>query len=215
MNKLILGNKNYSSWSMRAWLALKKAGIEFEEIVIALSQDDTKHRLSAYSPAGKVPVFICADTKIWDSLAICEYAAELNPTLWPQAQQTRALARSISSEMHSGFSTIRQSMPMNCRASNRRIKFTDNITNEIQRIETIWTDCRDANQTSNPWLFGQFSIADAMFAPVVCRFHTYGVSLNSQCSQYMHTVLTDKDVSQWFEAAAQESEVIEDEEVGR
>ena len=214
MNKLVLGNKNYSSWSMRPWLALKKANIEFDEIVIALYQHDSKSKLMQYTPCGKVPVLITDNFTVWDSLSICEYAAELNPLLWPQGQGERALARSISNEMHSGFNRIRDAMPMNSRAVNRQIPITDDIKIEVQRIETIWTNCINAGKYDQPWLFGQFSIADAMYAPIVSRFHTYGITLNNQCSQYMQMVLNDEHVKQWFDAGARETEVIESAEVG-
>ena len=214
MNKLVLGNKNYSSWSMRPWLALKKAHIEFEEVVIALFQDDSKNNLKQYSPSGKVPVLVTETTTLWDSLSICEYAAEIKPTLWPQERDTRAWARSISNEMHSGFNQVRESMPMNCRAVNRSITVTDDIRQEIERIETIWTDCIKARNSKQPWLFGEFSIADAMYAPIVSRFHTYGIQLNPQCNEYMQAVLNDQDVKHWFEAGVNEPEVIDAAEVG-
>ena len=215
MDKLILGNKNYSSWSMRPWLALKKANIEFEEVVIALYQDDSKTNLKAFSPSGKVPVLVTEKSTLWDSLSICEYAAEIKPTLWPIEQHTRAWARSISHEMHSGFSCVRESMPMNCRAVNRKISITDAIESEIMRIEALWTQCLDEKNSALPWLFGEFSIADAMYAPIVSRFHTYGIQLNDQCDQYIQMVLNDKHVMHWYEAGAKESQVIEASEVGK
>ena len=215
MNKLILGNKNYSSWSMRPWLAFKKANIEFEEIVIPLYQGNTKNNLKQYSASEKVPVLVTETSTLWDSLSICEYAAEIKPTLWPAQRDTRAWARSISNEMHAGFSLVRNSMPMNCRAVNRKITVTSAIEKEIERIESIWTECISAKNSELPWLFGAFSIADAMYAPVVSRFHTYGIKLNDHSNQYMQMVLNDEHIQQWYQAGAKEPDVIEASEIGK
>ncbi len=212
MYKLILGNKNYSSWSLRPWLVMKKAKIEFEELVIPLYVDGYQQALAPYSPSGKVPVLISDALTIWDSLAICEYIAEVSPLMWPQDSQSRALARSISHEMHSGFSLIRENMPMNCRAVGRHVSITAPIQQEIDRIQSIWQNCLEENHPG-PWLFGDFSIADAMYAPIVSRFNTYGVELNQTCSKYMQHVLNDKHMKQWFSAAAEELHVIELSEV--
>ena len=214
MYKLILGNKNYSSWSMRPWLALKKAGIDFEEIVISLYKGDYKAELKPYSPSGKVPVLITDEVTICDSLAICEYAAEIVPALWPQDQPTRALARSISHEMHSGFAAIRNAMPMNCRANNRKIALSAEINDELSRIETIWSQCLETHSVKGPWLFGTFTIADAMYAPIVARASTYSISLNQSCNEYMQHVLNDDHVKQWYQASASEVDVIEAAETG-
>lgn len=212
--KLIIGNKNYSSWSLRSWLILKKLGIEFEEIKIPLFGEGYKRRLLQYSPTGKVPVYIEGDLVIWETIAIAEYLAEQHSSLLPQDKQKRGLARSLAAEMHAGFIPLRSQMPMNCRAIGRQVELTPELAVDIERIKTIWTDCRQQNESAGSWLFGNFTIVDAMFAPVVFRFNTYGVSGNRLITQYMNTVLNEPNIKQWHEAAKNESEVIEEEEVG-
>ena len=199
---------------MRPWLAFKKAGIEFDELVIPLYQKDSKQSLKPYSPSGKVPVLITEETTIWDSLAICEFAAEHNSELWPKDQLTRALARSISNEMHSGFGTIRDLLPMNCRGQNRKVERTDTLNIEIARVQNIWSECLEKHKSEGPWLFGGFTIADAMYAPIVSRFDTYSITLNDICSQYMQYVLDDEHIKQWYDAAKLEPHVIQASEIG-
>jgi glutathione S-transferase len=212
--RLVIGNKNYSSWSFRAWLALAKLGIDFEEIRVALFVDGYKQRLLQYSPAGKVPVYLDGDIVVWESLAILEHLAQVHPALLPERMQARALARSVSAEMHAGFSALRNAMPMNCRATGRRVAISDAAAADITRIQAIWGDCRAAAAGGGPWLFGSFTIADAMYAPVVSRFHTYGVASHGAAAEYVKTVLNDPCVRQWYEAGRQETEVIEDDEAG-
>ena len=212
--QLIIGNKNYSSWSLRPWLALCKAGIEFEEIYIPLYSGGFKQRLLEYSPAGKVPIYLDGDTAVWDSLAIAEHLAENSPELWPSDPGQRAEARSISAEMHSGFAALRGAMPMNCRGVGRTIHQDQAITDDINRIQAIWSQCRTRNAASGPWLYGQFSNADAMYAPVVSRFNTYGITGSSAVNDYIQTVLKDPDMQRWYRAAEAESEIIEASEVG-
>jgi glutathione S-transferase len=212
--RLIIGNKNYSSWSLRAWLIVAKLGIEFEEVHISLFADGYKNRLLQYSPAGRVPVYLDDDLVVWDSLAIAEYLAEQYPRLWPDDYKQRAQARSICAEMHSGFVALREAMPMNCRATGRNVRQTPAVAADIRRIQEIWTDCRSKNADAGLWLFGSFSIADAMYAPVVSRFHTYGVRCDVVATGYMNMVLDDADVKRWYAAAGQEQEVIESEEIG-
>jgi glutathione S-transferase len=212
--RLIIGNKNYSSWSFRAWLMLAKLGIDFEEVSVALFSDGFKERLLHYSPAGQVPVYLDGELVIWDSLAIAEYLAEHSPQLWPSDIKRRTYARSVVAEMHSGFFALRETMPMNCRATDRRVQQTDALAADIQRIQAMWTECRRRNSEEGPWLFGVFSIADAMYAPVVSRFHTYGVVCDASAAEYMKSVLDDIDVKRWYEAARHEAEVIEHAEVG-
>ncbi|WP_036485793.1 glutathione S-transferase family protein [Myxosarcina sp. GI1] len=211
--KLVIGNKNYSSWSLRAWLMLSKLEI-FEEVLVPLSTAGSKERLLSYSPTGKVPVYLEDDLVIWDTIAIAEYLAEKYPQLLPRDTKQRARARSISAEMHSGFFALRENMPMNCRATDRRVELTPELTSDIDRVRAIWTECRNDNAAAGSWLFGSFSMADAMFAPVVFRFNTYGVECDRLETEYMQTVLQDSDVQQWYEAAVKEPEVIEEEEVG-
>ncbi|MDJ0746365.1 MAG: glutathione S-transferase [Xenococcaceae cyanobacterium MO_167.B27] len=158
--KLIIGNKNYSSWSLRAWLILSKLGIEFEEVPILLFTEGYKEELLRYSPAGKVPIYIEDELVVWDTLAIAEYLAEKYPKLWSSNVKQRAEARSISAEMHSGFFALRGSMPMNCRAKGREVMLTAELRDDIQRIKDIWTKCRNENAEAGSWLFGSFTIAE-------------------------------------------------------
>lgn len=199
---------------MRAWLMVSKSGIDCEEIYIPLFSEAYKEKILAYSPAGKVPVYVDGGQAIWDSLAIGEYLAEQHPSLWPESGAQRAHARSISAEMHSGFAALRQAMPMNCRANGRKITMSDAVAEDIKRVQAIWTHCRRENKKQGPWLFGAFGIADAMYAPVVSRFHTYGVACDGAGEEYMQTVLGDAAVKQWYEASAREKEIIERVEVG-
>ena len=212
--KLIIGNKNYSSWSLRSWLILKKLGIEFEEIRIPLFTEGYKERLLQYSPTGQVPVYIEDDLVIWETIAIAEYLAEQHPFLLPKDKQKRAIARSLAAEMHANFMPLRSQMPMNCRAIGRQVKLTPGLATDIERIKTIWTNCRQQNESEGSWLFGDFTMVDAMFAPVVFRFNTYGVSGNRLINEYMNTVLNEPNIKQWHEAAKNETETIEKQELG-
>ena len=212
---LVIGNKNYSSWSLRPWLAARHAGIEFDEIRIPLYTPDAAAQIQQYSPSGKVPVWREGEFAVWDSLAICEYLAERVPSLWPADLTARAVARSISAEMHSGFVALRTSMTMNARARGRRVAVTPEIAAEIDRIAAIWTDCRKRFGAGGPWLFGGFSIADAMFGPVVLRFVPYGVSRPGVVDDYVATWMADPHLQAWIAAAEQESEVLEQFECGR
>jgi glutathione S-transferase len=213
--QLVIGNKNYSSWSLRPWLAARHAGIEFDEIRIALDTPETAALLQHYSPSCKVPVWREGDLVIWDSLAICEYLAEQVPALWPTDAAARAVARSVSAEMHSGFTALRTHMTMNARARGRNVPVTPEIAADIDRIVMIWSDCRSRFGADGPWLFGAFSIADAMFAPVALRFTTYGVSRSGAVDDYVATQLADPHLQAWLAAAERESEVIEQYEWGR
>lgn len=205
--KLVIGNKNYSSWSMRAWLCLKAFGIPFEEILIPLERPDTTNRIAAFSPAGKVPVLIDQQIMIWDSLAICEYLAEQFPmlNLWPENLAARARARSICAEMHSGFSSLRFDMPMNIQARSHGKGRTLGAQADIGRISEIWEDCF-AEYGAHGFLFGQFSIADAYFAPVVMRFITYGVSLAPALEAYCERLLAHPAVAAWVSQAMLETD---------
>jgi len=188
--KLVIGNKNYSSWSLRAWLLLREAGIEFDEHRIVLDVASTAADIAGFSPAGRVPVLQLDDAAVWDSLAIAETVAERWPDaeLWPAHATARAHARSISAEMHSGFAVLRKSMPMNCRAMGRRVALPDDLTHEIDRIFAIWTDCYHRYGSGDGWLFGKFSVADAMYAPVVLRFRTYGINLPESVYRATHSL---------------------------
>ncbi len=215
--KLIIGNKNYSSWSLRPWLLLSAHNIPFEEIVVPLYTDQSAAELARYSAAGKVPVLHHGDVVIWDSLAICEYVSEqfLDGSGWPNDPVARAYARSYSAEMHSGFFAIRENLPMNCRASDRKVTLTDDINKEVSRLDHMWTELRNKYAAQGPWLLGKFSIADCMFAPVAIRFHTYNIQVSETAGQYMQQVLEYPKVQQWMAEGEEETEVIEGFEVGQ
>lgn len=215
--KLIIGNKNYSSWSLRSWLLLKEADIEFDEHRIALDTDTAAEEMAAFSPAGRVPILQLGDLTVWDSLAIAETVAERWPEkqLWPADPDERAIARSISAEMHSGFPHLRECMPMNCRAMGRIVPLPDELGSDIDRVIAIWADCHRKFGDRGGWLFGDFSIADAMFAPVVLRLRTYGINLPESAGFYPHRLLESKAMQAWLAAAECETEVIEADEKGQ
>ncbi len=207
---LVIGNKNYSSWSLRPWLLLKQYVILFEEIRIPLYQADSKEALARYSPSGLVPALIHGDITVWDSLAICEYAQELFPSLamWPRDREARAIARSVSAEMHSGFTAVRTHMPMNCKKSFPGKGWNPDSEAEIQRITRLWRDCRSQYGQNGSMLFGEFSIADAMYAPVAIRFNTYQVELDNVSQAYVSALLALPAMQEWFTAARSEEEVM-------
>ena len=213
---LVIGNKNYSSWSLRPWLLLSANKIPFEEVNITLSTAHTAADIAKYSASGKVPVLYDGELVVWDSLAICEYLSEqyLAGKGWPANPAMRAEARSCAAEMHSGFFRIREEMPMNCRATHRQVAVSDVLQKEIGRIDQIWSRCIERFGQEGGWLFGDFSIADCMFAPVVFRFATYGIEVSENSRQYMKLLLRHPDVQAWLEAARAEVEIIEDSEVG-
>jgi glutathione S-transferase len=211
---LVVGNKNYSSWSLRAWLMLKHAGVDFDEIRISLFVAGYKEKLLAYSPAGKVPIYRDGDVLVWDTLAIGEYLYETYPLLWPAQRDARARARSVSAEMHSGFVPLRKAMPMNIRAGGRKVAMSADLEADIARIKAIWRELRKQYAGAGPWLFGTYSIADAMYAPVVFRFFTYGVSEPGAVDEYIQTVRSDPLVQAWIQAAKGEQEVVAASEVG-
>ena len=214
--KLVIGNKNYSSWSLRPWLLLAYYRLEFQEIRVSLFADDHSDRLRLFSGTGLVPVVLDGPVVVWDSLAICEYVSEryLSDRGWPAAIEIRAEARSCSAEMHSGFPNIRSSLPMNARATGRRVEMTEAVNKEIQRVSALWNDLRGRFADRGPWLFGDFSIADCMYAPMAFRFNTYGVPLEGLAQTYMKFVLAYPAMQNWLEAARAEKEVIESVEIG-
>lgn len=221
--RLIIGNKNYSSWSLRAWLLLREAGIEFDEHRIALDVETTAADIAAVSPAGTVPVLQLGDLTVWDTMAIAETVAERWPAagLWPADPDARAHARSIAAEMHAGFATLRSSMPMNCRAMGRKVPLPDPLARDIDRVIAIWSDCfrryggYDRGEQGPGWLFGKFSVADAMYAPVVLRFRTYGINLPESALHYPRRLLQSTAMQEWLAAAETETEVIEQDEKGQ
>lgn len=201
---LILGNKAYSSWSLRPWIALKQAGLAFEEKVIPIYMDGSAEAIRKYSPAGKVPILIDGDFTVWDSLAIIEYVAEQNPTLWPADAKARAIARSISAEMHSGFVPLRKLCTMNLRRHYPGFELNDEVRENVLRIDAIFTENRNAYGRSGPFLFGEWSGADAMYAPVVTRFKTYDVKLSDVAQAYCDAVLALPAMQEWYAAAEAE-----------
>lgn len=208
---LVIGNKNYSSWSLRPWFYLKHHGILFEEIKIPLYREESKQRISAYSPASKVPVLIDGEMHVWDSLAILEYLAELKPKTngWPKQIKARALARSMAAEMHSGFQALRKNCGMNCRRSINAKELPEEALRDITRIRQIWRECREHHGSEGPWLLGNFSILDAMYAPVALRFHTYQLDVGEVEQDYMMSVLNHPAIQEWIEAGKRETEVIQ------
>lgn len=204
MLKLIVGSHNYSSWSLRPWLALKQSGLPFEDVVIRLRDSGTKAEILRYSPSGKVPCLIDGDTVVWDSLAICEYLAESVPSLWPTDRQARAEARSISAEMHAGFSAMRHNMPMEITASKPYDGRTAETHADIARIISIWESCRRRFGSDGPFLFGRFSIADAMFSPVVWRFLTYAIELPPASQAWVEAMCALPAMQEWRNEALAE-----------
>jgi len=207
---LVIGNKAYSSWSMRPWIALKAQGVDFRETVIGLDQPDTAAKIKEFSAAGKVPVLQHGDLTVWDSLAIVEYLAETFPgkNWWPADAKARAVARAVSAEMHSGFAAVRTAMTMNVRKTLPTPELTEAVSADLARITTIWRDCRTKFGASGPFLFGAFSNADAMYAPVVTRFKTYGVELDATCRAYSDAMLNHPAMREWYISAAGEPWIV-------
>jgi glutathione S-transferase len=206
MLKLVIGNKNYSSWSLRAWLALKQTGAPFEEVLIPLDQPTTAREIAQRSPSGRVPCLIDGTLAIWDSLAICEHLAERFPDagLWPKDPAARAIARSVSAEMHSGFPTVRAQMGMDLRATRPTPHSSPALALELARIQALWADCLQRFGQGGAFLFGEACVADAMFAPVVSRFRTYGVPLQGPLATYADAVWTLPAMQEWAAAARAE-----------
>ena len=199
---LFVGSKRYSSWSLRPYLALAQSGVAFETRTILLDQEDTRAKIAAVTPAGRVPVLHDGDLVIWDSLAICEYIAEQDPSLWPSGKHERARARAVSAEMHSGFAALRRDMSMDVCADKRGQGHTAEALADAKRVLAIWSECLD--RSGGPFLFGGFTIADAMFAPVVTRFRTYGVELDRACSAYSTAVFGLPAMREWIADAERE-----------
>ncbi len=214
--ELVIGNKNYSSWSLRPWLLLAVNEIPFTETRISLFTDNTDAELKKHTEANKVPVLHDRGLTVWDSLAICETISEryLEGRGWPQEMEARAAARSCCAEMHSGFEAIRGAMPMNCRATHRKVTITAELEKEVARIDALWSGLRAKYAGDGSWLFGEFSIADCMFAPVVFRFATYDVAVSEPSKQYMDSLLAHPKIQLWVKAAIDEVEVIDVAEVG-
>jgi glutathione S-transferase len=213
--RLIIGNKNYSSWSLRPWLAMKSAAIAFEETLISLEAPDFKARVTAVSPAGRVPVLIDGEVLVWESLAILEYLADKFPVagLWPAEAGARAFARAISSEMHAGFVPLRRHLPMNMWRPVKPRLLDDAVKTDVARIDAIWNACRADFGGGGAFLFGRFGAADAMYAPVVSRFHTYAVEVSDTARAYMRAVMALPAFIEWRDAARRETWVLPHDEV--
>jgi glutathione S-transferase len=208
--KLVVGNKNYSSWSMRPWMALRIADIPFEDRVISLDDPVFKPELARLTPAGKVPVLIDGDRHVWESLAIIEYAAEQFPDamVWPADVAARAHARVVCAEMHAGFAPLRRHCPMNMARLPKRRELPPEVQDNVTRIEQMWSDCRARFGKNGPFLFGAAGAADAMYAPVVSRFHTYDIEVGADTRAYMKAVMSLPAWSEWEKSALEESWIL-------
>ena len=213
---LVVGNYNYSSWSLRPWALLRHLGLEFTTRRIALDTPTFAAEVARYSPAGRVPVLLDGELAVWESIAIIEYASELaGGRGWPADRGVRAAARTAAAEMHAGFAALRNEYPMNVRARGRRVPMSAPLAAAIARIDALWTDCRRRHGGSGPWLFGAYSAADAMYLPVAFRFQTYGAEgLGAESRAYLATALADPLIEPFVRAAEAETEVIEHSEVG-
>ncbi len=209
MYRLYIGDKNYSSWSLRSWLLMAGLDIPFEEVPVQVDGTGASEKHRAYSPNGLVPCLHDADLKVWDTLAICEYLHERHAGVWPEDDRARSVARSVSAEMHSGFGAIRGAMPMNIKLKliGRALDPAEQF--DLDRITTIWNDCRETYGASGPYLFGQFSAADAMFAPIVWRFETYNAKLAGKAAQYQQTMLEMPAMKRWESDALKEGIVLD------
>jgi glutathione S-transferase len=208
---IYLGNKNYSSWSLRPWLSLKQTGAKFSEELIPLDEPTTRSTILRYSPSGRVPALRHGELTVWDSLGICEYLADIFPKaqLWPKEKPARAVARAVSGEMHSGFAALREHLPMNMRSSFPNRGVTPEVQADINRITAIWRDCRKRFGAGGPFLFGAFTNADAMYAPVVSRFRTYKIELEAEAQAYSDAVWALPALQEWLIAAKNEPMIIE------
>lgn len=214
---LIIGNKNYSSWSLRPWFWMKYNNIEFQEKKILLFKEDTAANLEQYFSNFKVPVLIDnnANIKVWDTLAIMEYLAEehINSYSYPKNKKSRALARSITAEMHSSFYHLRNELPMNCRKRFNNFTISYKAQQDVNRVVDIWDLCRSNHSDKGDWLFGEFSIADAMFAPIALRFYGYDIKLSPASKKYVTTIVNNIFIKDWIKKGAQEKEIIIEDEV--
>jgi glutathione S-transferase len=212
---LAIGNKNYSSWSLRPWMALSMADIPFTETVIPLDTPETARLIAEHSPAGRVPVLHHGKLAIWESLAIMEYLAEQFPEkqLWPETVPARAMARSVANEMHAGFTALRNACPMNLRRPRKSLPLNDSVLRDVRRIEEIWRESRAKHGKGGKFLFGKFSIADAMFTPVVTRFDTYAIDVADDTRAYMDAIMDTPAFRSWKDAALKEEWIVPSDEV--
>ena len=212
--KLIIGNHNYSSWSLRPWLMLRYHGVPFECRKVSLFTETMERELTPYFSDTKVPVLLDGEDQVWDSLAILEYLAERLPEIraWPEGRRARAAARSVSAEMHSSFPDLRSEMPMNCRRRFPGFRPSPRAQRDIDRVLAVWRFCRERFGTEGPWLFGGFGAADCMYAPVVMRFLSYGIPLDDAAERYAQTLADCPAMLEWVELARAEPEVIDEDE---
>ncbi|MFA0014063.1 glutathione S-transferase family protein [Vibrio lentus] len=212
--QLYIGNQNYSTWSLRAWLIFDNYNLNAEVIKLKLFTSDFYDTLALVTPTAKVPTLVDGDVAVWDSLAILEYINEtyLDGAAWPESREERALARAIAAEMHSGFSDVRNEMPMNCRA-RRTLSLSEGALKDIARIDQIWST--QMEQYPEGWLFGEWSIADAMFAPVAIRVQTYGIELSEKAALYQQRALNSPSIQKWQAEASLETDVVEEDEAGK
>ena len=211
---LVIGNRNYSSWSLRPWIAMKQAGLAFDEVQVSLRRPETRERILRYSPSGRVPCLIDGALTVWDSMAICEYVNEqyAGGALWPREVGERARARSVAAEMHSGFAALRTHMPMDIRSRHPErgaaALARPDVAADVERVHSLWTECLAAS--GGPFLFGAFSIADAFFTPVVTRFRTYAVALPARLAAYSDAIVALPALQAWAAASAGETEILDD-----
>jgi glutathione S-transferase len=214
---LVVANKNYSSWSLRAWIAMREFAIPFTETVIALDLPNTQRQIKNHTGAGRLPVLHHGTTTIWESLAILEYLAEKFPdkALWPRSSGARAMARAVANEMHAGFTALRNACPMNLKRPRKPLAgpLSDDVKSNVRRIETLWEECRKTNGKGGRFLFGKFSIADAMYAPVVTRFDTYALKVGGGARDYMDAVMDTEAFRAWKADALEEKWIIQADEV--
>lgn len=212
MPTLVIANKLYSSWSLRPWLLMRQLGIAFDEVLIPLDRPDTRARILEHSPAGKVPVLVEGTTRVWESVAILEHLAESHP-VWPRDPAARALARSVSAEMHAGFSALRSACPMNLGKRYAHRDRGEAVARDVARVVAIWREARERFGSGGPFLFGAFSGADAMYAPVVTRLDTYSIPVDADTRAYMDAILGLRAFQEWREAALDEPWVVDHDEV--
>lgn len=208
--RLVIGNKNYSSWSLRAWLFLRESGIDFEEIRIPMFTDHWRTEVARHTPAGRVPVLLDGDLAVWDTTAIYEHVRERHPQAvgWPQDPRARALARSVAAEMHSGFLAIRGELPQNLKARCQRPleSISESARAQVARVKETWTTCRTRHGEGGPWLFGRFTLPDVVYAPVALRFVTYGIPVEGAAAGFVEAVRGLPSVQEWIRDAQQEGE---------
>jgi len=216
---LVIADRNYSGWSLRPWILMRHLEVQFNEVALRIESPDFKDEIARVSPSGRAPALRHGDLTIWDSMAIIEYVHEMTGRAWPDDRAARAVARSVCAEMHSGFSNLRMEWPVNARARNRHTPMTPGLEADIERIDELWNDCRRRFGAGGPWLFGTYSAADAMYAPVVLRFNTYRAQshqspLSETARWYMATALEDPALQEWVKAAQQDKWTIAEYEVG-